>query len=144
MISNTWPTKDALLSFLKRATALFSKDELKLIEKNRSNTRNTFFVSRYRYNGKGYHFFLKEGAEKPPKDGIWIEATINQKVDTDACLYRRDRQAVGYQDEVCPISGSGARQHSGYFAWNHGSGGERTGTSYLATLSGHYMSWVAA
>lgn len=88
-ITTTCPTKDALLSFLKQATALLSKDELKLIEKNRSNTRNNFFVSRYRYNGKAYHFILKEGAEKPPKDGIWIEVTINQKVDADACLYRR-------------------------------------------------------
>lgn len=98
-ITTTSPNKEALLSFLKQTTALLSKDELKLIEKNRSNTQNRFFVSRYRFNGKAYHFITKEGAEKPPKGVIWIEALINQKVDADACLYQRTGKQVAIKSK---------------------------------------------
>ncbi|WP_238217220.1 HNH endonuclease [Pseudomonas sp. PAGU 2196] len=83
------PGKESLLSFLKRVEAILAKAELVLVEKNRSNTRNKFSISRYRYIGSSYSFLAREGAEKPPKDGIWIEQSQNKKSEADGCLYRR-------------------------------------------------------
>lgn len=83
------PSKDSLLSFLNKADVVLSKRDLILIEKNRSNTRNRFSISRYRYHGNSFSFIVSEGADKPPKDGIWIEKSQNHKFDADGCFYRR-------------------------------------------------------
>lgn len=83
------PDRESLLVFLNRAKTLLLRDELVLIEKNRSNTRNKFVISRFRYQRNTFMFVVKEGAPKVPKGCIWVERTLNSKVNSDCRLYRR-------------------------------------------------------
>jgi hypothetical protein len=88
-ITTSGPSKEKLISFLEKARTVLNRPELQLVEKNRSNTRNKFSISRFQYQGGTFHFHVKEGADKAPGNGIWVDQTSNAKVDNDCCLYRR-------------------------------------------------------